>query len=137
MRILIPQYMARKLDSRDLHAQTDAKVRNAVLPRISRSRDHAFDSPNPKAAGHNDAIRLLEAFGCVFFCQLLAVHPVNLNLSSVLPSAVGQRLCHGQIGIVQPHILTYQRDVYDPFAAVNAVQHRFPFCKITGPLIQA
>ena len=126
MRVGVVQHVARVLDHRDLHAQADAKVGDVVLARVLRRHHHARDAAVAKAAGHDDAVRILEQLVHVVAGQGLGVHPVDFHVRAVLEAAVAQRLGHGQVGVVQAHILAHQRDAHGFGAIVDAVEHLVP-----------
>src|SRR5207247_6288119 len=53
--------VARVLDHRALHAETDAEVRHALLAREAHRLNLAFDPTVAEAAGHEDAVHAREA----------------------------------------------------------------------------
>src|SRR3989441_2533560 len=49
------ELLAREIDHRALHAETEAQIRNAVVPRVARGDDLAFDAAIAKTTRHDDA----------------------------------------------------------------------------------
>ena len=48
--------MAGKLDDRDLHAEADAEIGDALFAAILCGEDHALDASSAEAARHDDAV---------------------------------------------------------------------------------
>ena len=56
--------VARELDDAALQTEAQAEVRHAVLARVARGGDLAFDAAHAEPAGHDDAVEAREpAFG--------------------------------------------------------------------------
>merc|ERR1719263_920399 len=73
------QLVAGVLDDGDLHAQADAEVGLLLLATELGARDHALDAPYPEAAGHDDAVGVLDLLPGLFAAlgarlELLRVH---------------------------------------------------------------
>ncbi len=66
-RTLEPRQVARRLDDRNLHAETDAEVRYAVLARKAHGLDLAFDATIAKTAGHDYAVHVTQAVDTLLF----------------------------------------------------------------------
>ena len=82
-----------------------------VLPRVLGSLDHPLDAAVAEAAGDDDAVRIAQLFGAAALVhQMLAVHPLDLDLALVLKAGVVQALHNAEVGIVQLDILAHQCD---------------------------
>ena len=72
--------MARELDHRELHAEADAEIRNAVLAREADRLDLAFDAALAEAARHEDRVHALQAVGAIALDDF-GVDVVDLDLA--------------------------------------------------------
>src|ERR1022692_5179864 len=70
VRVRESRLVARVLDDRQLHAQANAEIRDAVLARVTDCLDLAFDAPLAEPARHQDRIHALEAIDAVALNRL-------------------------------------------------------------------
>ena len=86
-------YMARELDARGLHAQTDTKVRHLIFTRVLNALQHAFDAAFAEAARYQDSIDMFELglHALIFLLQAFGLDPVHVELQVVSQRAVHQR----------------------------------------------
>src|SRR5580704_2757151 len=75
-------HIACKLDTRRLHPQTNSKVGNLLLPRITNRNQHALDAAFAKAAGHQNPVVLRELIfgGLIAGFEPLGLNPVQVEL---------------------------------------------------------
>lgn len=62
LRLLESEDVPGKGNGCDLHAQTNAQVRNLMLSGIARRSNHAFNAAAAKAAGNDNAVDIRENF---------------------------------------------------------------------------
>ena len=128
--VRVPQHVARELDRRDLHAETDAEIRHVVFAGVLRRQNHPFDAAVSEPAGNDDPVCVPQLLGDVVAGQRFGVHPVDLHLGVVLVPPVGERLRDGEIGVVQLHVLAAKRDLHRLAARVDAGEHLHPFAHV-------
>ena len=95
-----------------MQAETEAEVRDALLPRVAGGRDLALDAAHAEAAGDHDAV---EAVQPPFGEQALGVvggDPVDLDLRAARIAAVLQRLDDRQVGVGQVDVLADEADAH-------------------------
>src|SRR5207237_345980 len=85
-------YVAREFDRRELHAEADAEIGNAVLARVADRADLALGAALAEAAGDEDGIHLVEAGEAGSFLQLLGVEVVDVDTACGMDAGVLQRL---------------------------------------------
>ncbi|CDN42609.1 Uncharacterized protein BN871_BO_00110 [Paenibacillus sp. P22] len=113
-------------DDGNLHAETDAEERNALLARITDRRDLAFDSPVPEAAGHQNAVHALQRFSRIAVRQLLGVHPADAYFGIGLDAGMGKGLHDAEVGVVQSDVFADNGDLRLALEVFHAVDERFP-----------
>ena len=119
IRVGDPGDVAGIFDHGDLHAQADAEIGYPVLPGVFRRQDHAVDAPVAEAAGDDDAVqRAAKLPPHVLFRNGLGVDPADVHLSVQSIARMAQRLCHGEIGVVQLDIFAHQTDGHTSVARV-------------------
>src|SRR5690606_12115196 len=99
-------YRTGELDHRYLHAETDAEVRDLVLPRISGRFDLAFDAALSETAGDQDPVNAFEQRRV----EVLRVDQVTLDLHPVVDRAVFERFHHRLVRIGELDVLADQSD---------------------------
>ena len=105
-----PADMAGKFDDGHLHPKADAQIGDVLLPGIAGGDDHALHPPIAEAAGDDDPITAGKHRGHSFLRHGLAVDPADVDRGAAGIARVAQGLRHGQIGVVQLHILAHQAD---------------------------
>ena len=121
-----PGSVARELDDRDLHAEADAEVGNAVRPRVLRGGDHALDAAAAEAAGDQNAVHSGEHRCGVFRRDGLGVDPANVDARAVRGPRVAQRLGDGEIGVMKLGIFADDGDGNLALRVADALDHRGP-----------
>ncbi len=115
-----------ELDDRHLHSQADAQIGDVLFPGKARRQNHALNAPASKAPGNDDSVAVPQPGGHVLLVQGLRVHPVDVHLGAVVIARVAQGLHHGEIGVVELHILAHQSDAHVPLAAADPLHHAQP-----------
>ena len=129
--VRVAQHIAGVLHDHDLHTQTDAEVGDMVLPRVLGSLDHPLDAAVAEAAGNDDAVRIAQLIGAAALVhQMLAVHPLDLDLALILKAGVVQALHNAEVGIVQLDILAHQCDGAGLAAGGDAADQLLPLSQI-------
>ena len=123
-------HVAGKLHHGHLHPQADAQEGDLVLPGKAHGGDLALDAPVAKAAGDQHAVDPRQQLGGVLVGDSLRVHPTDLHLLLVLDAAVGQGLHHGEIGVVEGHILAHQGDLHRAGGVLGPVDHGGPLGEV-------
>src|SRR5262252_477713 len=96
-----PAHVARVLDDRALHAQTDAEERHPPLARVADRLDLALDPPIAEATRHQDAVDTRELrLGAVAF-DVLGVDPLHVHARLVGDTAMGERLHEALVRVLQ------------------------------------
>ena len=129
-------HMPGKLHHRQLHPQADAQEGHLVFPGVADGGDLALHPPVAKAAGHQHALHALQHLGGVAVGDQLGVHPADVHLHIVLNAAVGEGLHHGQVGVVQGHILAHQGDGDAAVDVLGPVDHGAPLGQVRGVAVQ-
>ena len=119
-----------------LHTQADAEHRHLVQTCIADRLDHALDATVAETAGNDDAVAFLQHFRCSLPCDLLGVDPQDLDSGIIDDAAVMQCLCHGQIRILECHILAHQTDGHILVRIVLTLGHCSPLGQIRLTVFQ-
>jgi hypothetical protein len=104
-----PGLVARVLDRRDLHAEADAEVRNAVLAGELRGEDLALDAALAEAARHQDRIEAAQVAD-VRRVQVFRIDVLDLDPRVVVDAGVAQRLVQRLVRVGQIDVLAAHRD---------------------------
>src|SRR5574337_39589 len=107
--------MARELDRRDLHAQADAEVRDALLAREACRADLALDPALAEAAGHQHRVEARQLVDVVAV-QRLGVDVLDVDPRVVLDAGVAQRLVQrllSHLGSPWGSLENYSKRYYD------------------------
>ena len=102
--------IARRLDNRDLHAETDAEVGNAVHAGKTDRANLALDATVSESARHHDAVHGFE-HASARLLDVARFDEVNVDPGPRMNSAVLQRFDQRDIGILEIHVLAHHRDV--------------------------
>ena len=108
--VLDAAQIARRLDHRHLHAEADAEIRHVALARELRRADLALGAALAEAAGHQDAVDVLEERRRVLVLEDLALDPVEIDLHLVGDAAMRQRLDQRLVGVLHAGVLADDGD---------------------------
>ena len=124
-------HVARVLDARRLHAQTDAEVRNLVLARKADAVQHAGNAALAKSSGDENAVkafqlRLIAAVVLVLRLQTLGFNPLQIQFQVVVQRGVYQRFFQGLIAVLVLHVLAHHADQHFVLRVVGPVDKALP-----------
>src|SRR4029453_13642820 len=121
----------RIFDDGKLHAETDAKIRHAILARVAYRRDLAFDAALAESARHEDRIDTGEAFHALaldgFGIDVMDLHPA----ARVYPG-VGHRFGQRLVRFGQVDILADHRDPDRAFGVLETINQSRPRRQVRG-----
>ena len=103
--------VARELRDGDVHAEADAEVRDPLLARDPAGEDLALPAARAEAAGDEHAVGRLELLDRLLVGHVLGVEPAHVHLRALVHARVLERLVHGEVGVVQLHVLADERDL--------------------------
>src|SRR4051812_20053377 len=106
-----PAGIAGKFDGRELHAEADAEVRDAVLARIADRADLAIGAALAEAPGHQDRVHLLQAAEALVLFQLLGIEVVDVDAALRVDAGVLQRLVQRFVRVLQVEVFADEGDV--------------------------
>ena len=106
-----PHDVAGELRHRDVHAEADAEVRDPLLARDAAGEDLALPAARAEAAGDEHAVGRLELLDRLLVGHVLGVEPAHVHLRALVHAGVLERLVHGEVGVVQLHVLADERDL--------------------------
>src|ERR1019366_4559720 len=129
-------HIARVFDHQGLHAEADPEVGHLVLSRVPDRSQHAIDAPLAEAAGHQDAVVILQLPLPVLARHAFGLDPVDVDLQLVGQSAVQQRFLEALIGVFVFHVLAHQGDGDFAAGVVQAFQHGRPLHHVARAAIQ-
>ncbi len=87
------RHVARVLDRRTLHAETDSEEWNLVLARILNRVNHSLNAALPESTRHKDAIITMQSFGGdLRRSNFFGFDPINHRFVIVRQPAVQQSL---------------------------------------------
>ncbi len=92
-------HVAAELDDHDLQSQAQAEIGHLVDPGVFGGLDHALDAAVTEAAGHDDALGVVQQPLTAGFVQVFGLDPVYLNLAAVMDAGVGQSLTDRVVSI--------------------------------------
>ena len=121
-----PRQIARGLDHRHLHAQTDAQIRHIMGAGVFGGFDFAFGSAFAKSAGHKDRVEWFQMGGGIFGVKHLGIDPFQFYPGAIGHAAVGQGLGDGFIGVAQLGVFADNGNFDFAFGIGQAVGHVIP-----------
>ncbi len=136
-RVVPTEDVARKFDDRDLHAEADAEVRDAVLARVLSGQDHALDAAVAETAGDQDAAAPAELLRDVVARQCFRVDPLDINARVAGRARVEERFNDAEISVVQADVLADKRDAHVAVDAVNFAHQRAPLGHVGFAAVEA
>ena len=129
--------VAREFGDHHLQAQAEAEVGNALLAGVAGGGDLALPAALPEAARHDDAVHARQHGLGGARLQILRVHPADADLGVEPHAGVHERLLHGEVGILQLHVLADERHLEEALGVALALDHRLPGRQVVGPLLQS
>src|SRR5204862_912173 len=120
-------YVARKLDDRCLHAETDSKKRQTRLAREADGFQHSLDSAHSKPPGNKHAVEIGEQLAGPFAAgKQVAGEPGDFDADVICYPAMDERFLHALVAIDESGVFADDRN---PDAAVrmkDALYHGAP-----------
>ncbi len=104
--------MTAKLNHHDLHAKTQSKIRDFLLPSIARSLDFSFDTSRSKTTGDNDPICCFKFDQSPPLFQLRRMDPYDLGFDSCSKGCMRDCFSDTHVRVLELNILSNQRDAY-------------------------
>ena len=126
VRVRDAEYVSGILNDGNLHAQAYAQIGDIMLPGIAAGQDHAFNAPVSEAARDKNAVSRPQLFLQVLLREVLGIDPEDFYLRVVFIAAVIEGFPHGQVGIVQSHIFSYNGDPGMPAGMMDPLYHFLP-----------
>ena len=126
VRVRNAEYVSGILNDGNLHAQAYAQIGDIMLPGIAAGQDHAFNAPVSEAARDKNAVSRPQLFLQVLLREVLGIDPEDFYLRVVFIAAVIEGFPHGQVGIVQSHIFSYNGDPGMPAGMMDPLYHFLP-----------
>src|SRR6266568_4018102 len=96
------------------------------MPKYGTSRSRANCAARAEAAGHQDAVDMLQERRRILVLEHLALNPVEIDLHLVGDAAMGERLDQRLIGVLHPGILADDGDGDVAFAIADALVDDLP-----------
>ena len=103
--------MARELGDRDVHAEADAEVRDAILAGDAAGEDLPLPAARAEAARHEHAVDARQLGARLLERHVLGVDPAHVHAAAVVDARVLERLVDGEVGVVELHVLADERDL--------------------------
>src|SRR5262249_26290044 len=104
-------HVARELDDRRLHAETDAEERHVVLAHVANGFDHSLHAANAEAAGNENTVDAGDDLrGALGVREVVAADPLNVDADVVRDAAVDERFLHALIAVDVVGVFADDRD---------------------------
>ena len=130
--------MSRELGHCDVHAEADAEVGNAALRATRRQARILPSQPRgAEAAGHEHAVDLFELTLGLLQDIPLGVRPADVDVAAVVDARVLQRFVHGQVRVVQLHVLADEGDLHRLLPLPDARRERLPLAQSNRARLEA
>ena len=124
-----PGHVARVFNQRNLHAQANAQIGNAVFAGKLRRLDFAFHAARTETAGHQHRIKFFQA-ACTVFFNVFAVDIGNLHIGLRVNARVFQRFGERFVRLGQIDIFAHHRNSGNVFGILNRVDDFFPLSQV-------
>ena len=106
-----PADVTRELGDGDVHAEADAEVRDLLLARDAAGEDLPLPAARAEPARDEHAVGLLELVHGLLVGHVLGVDPAHVHAAAGVDARVLQRLVHGEVRVVELHVLADERDL--------------------------
>jgi len=105
------------------------------MPRYGIARDPAREDlalppARAEAARHEHAVDALEQLRRLVVGHVLGVEPAHAHGAAFVQARVLQRLVHGEVGVLELHVLADERDLDELPALVDALRQLRPFAEL-------
>ena len=119
--------IARELDRGDLHAETDAEIRDVVFAGILGGIDFALDAAITETTGNEDAIDVADDFRGDLFFHGFGIDLHDLYFGIVRGSCVDERLVNRFVGVLELGVFSGNGDGDAVARMDHALYKFFPF----------
>ena len=131
VRAVEPDDVPRELGDRDVHAEADAEVRDLALARDAAGEDLPLPAARAEAAGDEHAVDRARAARRVSSYDMFSASTQRTRTrAAVVQPGVLQRLVHGEVGVLQLHVLADERDLDELAARVDALRQLGPLAEV-------
>src|SRR5690606_12550429 len=113
-----------------LHAEADAEVGNAARAGKTGRADHPFGAAVAEAAGNENAVDKIKAWGEVAPLQCLRLDPLEIDLDGIGDAAVMQRLDKRFVRVLEAGVLADDGDSDLAFRLRNRLRYLVPAGKV-------
>ena len=127
-----PADVTRELGDRDVHAEADAEVRDLLLARDAAGEDLPLPPARAEPAGDEHAVGVLELVDGLLVRHVLRVDPAHVHAAARVHAGVLQRLVHGEVRVVQLHVLADERDLDVLAQLARALDELAPLAELGG-----
>jgi hypothetical protein len=119
-------------DDGALQAEADAEEGDVVFAGVADGGDLAFDAALAEAAGHEDAVDLLQGGGDLAGLDVFGGDLDDLDGPAVGGAAVAQGFVQGFVGVLQFGILADDADLHGAFGMDDGFDHGLPGGELGG-----
>ena len=130
------EHVAPVFNDRQLHAEADTEIGDAVLARVAHGLNLALGAALTEAAGNQNGIHAVQAMQALSF-ELSRFNVMNIDASPGLQPAVHQSLVERDIGIANLHVLADHRDIDLTVRIGLGIDHVAPFGQVGWRHFQA
>src|SRR6185437_3500949 len=123
-------HIASVLDAGRLHAEADAKIRNAVLARVTDRVEHALDAALPKASRDQDSIEAGKLRFVIRRFKPFGFYPRYAQLKIMSQRAVHQRFFQRLVAVLILDIFAYNADGDFVPRVIGAPDDFFPLAEV-------
>src|SRR6478672_6705495 len=121
--------VARELDNRRLHPETDAEKRKSRGARLTDCLDHSFHAAYAEPTGNEESIDVAEhLLGAFAAREILARHPLNVDADVVGDATVNERFVDALITVGVVGVLPDDGNANTLMGHENAL-HDFAPCR--------
>ena len=131
-----PDDVARELRHRDVHPEADAEVRDPALAGDTAGEDLPLPPPGAEPAGDEHAVDLLELLDGLLVRHVLGVDPADADAGARGDARVLQRLVHGEVRVVELHVLADERDLDLVATLADPVGQLAPLGEVGRPRLE-
>lgn len=125
-------HIAGELDGRDLHAETDAEIRDVVLTRVFRGEDLALGATVAEAAGNEDTIHVTDDRLRAVVLDGLRLHADDVHLRVVVRTGVDEGFVDGLVGVLKLDVFARDGDGHAVLRMNDALHEALPVLQRRG-----
>ncbi len=125
-----PGHVARRLDHRHLHAETDAEIGDLAGAGEFGGLDLSLGAALAETAGHEDRVKPREMRRRVLALEDLGIDPFDIDAHPVRHAAMHERFLDRLVGILELDILADDGHVHRAIGVLDAVHHILPHAQV-------